>query len=83
VTVASTPNSESVRTSRSAVFALVSAFAVVPTGDGRRSVRSGSRYSECSDDVSKTDSMLSSSSGSSATRSAASCDSVLAPTTSG
>ena len=83
MTVASTPNSDSVRTSRSAVFALASPFVAGPAGDARSSVRSGSRYSGCSDDVSKTDSTLSSSGSGSSTSSADSSECAEVPTTSG
>ena len=83
MTVASTPNSERVRTRRSAVFALESPFVAGPAGDARSSVRSGSRYSVCSDDVSKTDSTLANPGSGSSTSSARSSECADGPTTSG
>ena len=83
MTVASTPNSESVRTRRSAVFALASAFVVAAAGDVRSRSRSGSRYSVCSADVSNTDSTLSNASSGSSGTSELSSERTVGPTTSG
>ena len=56
---------------------------MVPAGEARSRLRSGSRYSRCSDDVSKADSTLSSSGSDSSATSGFSSDGSDGPTTSG